>query len=206
MPGAPSNVLVTTSKALVTRSDALVPSSDALVPSLNRCFYIRLSRPVMSLPTGPVIFSGEANCDLDQKSRAVVNLGRLWLRKWYEDLSFGIMDSDIWLKNDANNVNVFSFSASFFFSGLHPASGACNKVGPSHILGDRSPLCVGSKGSPRAARTARIGALLSIRIFPGPLRHFGDDLIRRLDHLRSGDYRPNFMYQYEQREMRGKEA
>ena len=27
MPGAPSSVLVTTSKALVTRSDALVPSS-----------------------------------------------------------------------------------------------------------------------------------------------------------------------------------
>ena len=34
MPGAPSSVLVTTSKALVTRSDALVPSS-AFAPSNN---------------------------------------------------------------------------------------------------------------------------------------------------------------------------
>ena len=31
MPGAPSSVLVTTSKALVTRSDALVPSSDVFL-------------------------------------------------------------------------------------------------------------------------------------------------------------------------------
>ena len=34
-PGAPSSVLVTTSKALVTRSDALVPTS-VLVPSKAR--------------------------------------------------------------------------------------------------------------------------------------------------------------------------
>ena len=34
-PGAPSSVLVTTSKALVTRSDALAPSSVALDPGFN---------------------------------------------------------------------------------------------------------------------------------------------------------------------------
>ena len=46
-PGAPSSVLVTTSKALVTSSDALVPSSVALAPSAQelRSFLLGFTAP-----------------------------------------------------------------------------------------------------------------------------------------------------------------